>query len=54
VNSLAAVALFTASVMRSVRCRAGTPPNVHKAFCKPSLRLSKLSEKQIVTASQFE
>jgi hypothetical protein len=41
-------------LIRSVRCRAGTPPNSHTAFCNPSLRLSKLSEKQIVAVSQFE
>ena len=32
----------------------GAPPNSHSAFCNPSLKLSKLSEKQIVTSSQFE
>jgi hypothetical protein len=40
--------------MRSVRCRAGAPPNSQKAFCSPSLRLAKLSEKHSVTCSQFE
>jgi hypothetical protein len=45
---------WTASVMRSVRCRAGTPPSSHRAFCSPSLRLAKLSEKQTLTCSQFE
>jgi hypothetical protein len=40
--------------MRSVRCRNGTPPKAHNAFCNPSLRLAKLSEKQSVTCSQFE
>ena len=33
---------------------SGTPPSSHKAFCSPSLRLSKLSEKQTVPASQLE
>jgi hypothetical protein len=46
--------LLTAAVKRSVRCRRGTPPSSHKAFCRPSLRLSKLSEKQTVPASQLE
>jgi hypothetical protein len=54
VNSFWSEALFTARLIRSVRCRAGAAPNFHSAFCKPSLRLSKLSEKQIVAASQFE
>jgi len=40
--------------MRSLRCRSGTPPSSPSAFCKPTLRDSKLSEKQIVTVSQFE
>jgi hypothetical protein len=32
----------------------GTPPSSHNACCNPSLRLSKLSEKQIEAVSQFE
>ena len=36
----------------AVRC--GTPPSSHKAFCSPSLRLSRLSEKQMVPVSQLE
>jgi hypothetical protein len=54
VNSFLSERLFTAVLIRSERCRAGTPPNSISAFCKPSLRLSKLSEKQIVADSQFE
>ena len=34
--------------------RRGTPPSSHKAFCNPSLRLSRLSEKQMVPVSQLE
>jgi hypothetical protein len=45
---------LTARLIRSVRCRWGTPPSSQTAFWNPSLRLSKLSEKQIVTDSQFE
>jgi hypothetical protein len=33
---------------------SGTPPSSQSAFCRPALRLSKLSEKQIVPVSQFE
>jgi hypothetical protein len=40
--------------MRSLRWRSGTAPSSQKAFCKPTLRLAKLSEKQTVTYSQFE
>jgi hypothetical protein len=46
--------LFTAALIRSERCRRGTPFNSCKAFCNPSLRLSKLSEKHTVAVSQFE
>jgi len=44
----------TAAVSRSVRCSCGTPPSSHNAFCKPSLRLSRLSEKHTVPVSQLE
>src|SRR5262249_37625809 len=44
----------TAAVNASVRCTRGTPPSSARAFCRPSLRLSKLSAKQTVPASQFE
>ena len=33
--------LFTADDKLSVRCKAGTPPSCQRAFCRPSLRLSK-------------
>ena len=46
--------LLTAVESRSVRWRCGTLPSAHSAFCNPSLRLSKLSEKHTVAASQFE
>jgi len=54
VNCPAWPSAWTASVIRSVRCRCGTPPKDHKALCNPSLRLAKLSEKHTVTCSQFE
>ena len=54
VNSFALEALFTAKLIRSDRCRWGEPPTSHRACCNPSLRLSKLSEKQIEAVSQFE
>jgi hypothetical protein len=54
VNSFWSDALLTAKLIRSVRCRSGTAPSFHIAFCNPSLKLSKLSEKQIVAVSQFE
>ena len=41
-------------VIEAVRCRAGAAPNAHQAFCAPSLRLAKLSEKHRLTSSQFE
>ena len=46
--------LFTSAVIRSVLWSSGAPPNCHRAFCNFSLRLAKLSDRQIVPASQFE
>jgi hypothetical protein len=54
VNVSAWPSAWTANVMRSVRWRSGTAPSSHRAFCKPALRLAKLSEKQTCTYSQFE
>src|SRR5664280_848183 len=40
--------LLTAVESRSVRWRCGTLPSARSAFCNPSLRLSKLSEKHTI------
>jgi hypothetical protein len=53
VGAIAAL-LFSPVESRSVRWAFGTPPSSQSAFCSPSLKLSKLSEKQIVAVSQFE
>jgi hypothetical protein len=54
VNSFCSDRLLTALLMRSLRCRVGTPRSSHNAFCKPLLKLSKLSAKHTCTDSQFE
>ena len=45
---------LTAALRLSERCRRGTPPSSHKAFCKPSESASNDSDGQTLTDSQFE